>query len=114
MDKGRPLTLTAIFDRSLKGLITLDRVSTVAFLDVKVREPDYQLRNIAAGRSDLDRGGDRVAIVLDDKDYRQFQVAGGVQCLPPFALACRAVTNGHIHDLVAFKADNFILQLFNE
>ena len=64
-------------------------------------KPVSELRDRAARRVDLDRHRDGVAVVLDQEDDRQLEVAGGVERLPELALAGGAVAGGAEHDLVA-------------
>ena len=104
----------AIFDRSLKSRITLEHVRAVAFLDIQIGKSNNKFRNVAAGGSDLDRSGNRVAVILDQKNHRQFQICGGVQGFPPFSFAGRTVADRHINDLVAFETGNFLSQPINE
>src|ERR1043166_1912886 len=114
MDECRALSLAAVLDRAIERRIRLDRVRAVALLDKQIRETGDKLRYIAAGSADLDGDADRVAVVLDAKDDGQLEVAGGVECLPPLALARGAVANGHVDDLVAFETNDLVLQLPDE
>ena len=66
-------------------------------------KPGHQLRDRAAGRVDLDRHRDGVAVVLHQEDHRQLEVGGGVERLPELALAGGAVAGGAEHDLVAVR-----------
>ena len=53
-----------------------------------------ELRDVPPGGVHLDRHRDGVAVVLDQVDDRQLEVAGGVERLPELAFARRAVARG--------------------
>ena len=97
----RPLALTAVVVRLLHRLVGGERVAAIDFLDEEARERRDQLADRATCGVHLDRDRDRVAVVFDQEDHRQLQVAGGVQRLPELALAGGAVTGGDEDHLVA-------------
>src|SRR5713226_10714123 len=65
-----------------------------------MREVGHQLRNRAACRLYLDWDRDGVAVVLDEEQYWELQVAGGVERLPELSFAGRAVARRAVDDLV--------------
>jgi hypothetical protein len=99
--QGRPLPGAGVVHRLHHGVERGEHVAPVHFLDQEAGEPGEQFRYRAAGGIDLDRDGDRVAVVLDQEDHRELQVTGGVERLPELALAGRAVARGAEHHLVA-------------
>src|SRR4051812_37714993 len=91
--KRRAFAFPTVFDCTFERLITLEHVRAVAILYIQPGKALDQFRNIAARRSNLDRHRDRVAVVLDAEDDREFQVASGVESFPKFALAGRAIAD---------------------
>ena len=88
-----------------------ERVRAIDFGEVEVGEVRDQLGDVSAGSVDLDRGGDGVLVVLDDVDYREFGVAGGVERLPEFALAGGAFADRDVDDFVAVELDVFVVAI---
>ena len=77
-----------------------ERVAAVHLAHQQVRKAAHEPRDAAAGGLHLDRHRDRVAVVLDQVEHRQLQVAGRVQALPELALGGGAVAGRAVDDLV--------------
>ena len=101
MDERRPRALAAVFGRPHEHFIGGDRVTAVHFLDEQIGEIADELRHRAARRLHLDRHRDRVFVVLDEEQHRQLEIGRGVERLPEFALARRAVADRDVDQLVA-------------
>ena len=110
VNERRAFTSTAIFDGALHHRVRRERISAVNLLNVEIGETGDEFRDIAARGIHLDRSRDRVAVVFDDEDHRQFEIACGVQRFPPFAFARRAVADRHIDDLIAFEPGDLVLK----
>ena len=72
---------------------------------MEVGESADQTRNVAARGLHFDRHGNRVLVVLHAKNYWQAAVGGGVQRLPEFAFAGRAIAERNVSDFIALKLD---------
>ena len=57
---------------------------------------------------------DRVAVILQQKQYRQFQVARGIERFPKLAFAGRAVAQRDINNFVVTKVLDALLQLLDQ
>jgi hypothetical protein len=101
--EGGTLPLARVLDRLAHRIVALEHVAAVDLLDEEARKARDELGDAPAGGVHLDRDGDRVAVVLDEVDDGQFQVAGGVQRLPELALAGGAVAGGAEHHLVLLE-----------
>ncbi len=97
----RTLALPGIVVRLEHHVVGRERIATVDLLHEQVRKRAHQLGNRAAGSIDLDRHRDRVAIVLDEEDNRQLEIARRVQCFPEFPFTRRPVACGAKHHFVA-------------
>ena len=104
VNERRPLPLARVVDRALHRLMAGDEVAAVDFLDVEVGKRRYELGDAAARGVHLDRNRDRVAVVFDEIDDRQLEIARGVQRLPELAFARRAVAGRAEHDLILLES----------
>jgi hypothetical protein len=103
-----------MLDRALQRLKRLDGVCAVATLDEQVGEAFDETRDVAARGLHLDGDADGVAVVFDEEDDGEPQVARRVERLPVLALARRAVARGAVDDLVATDSDDLLPDLFGE
>ncbi len=108
VDERRAFALAAVLDGALQSLQRLDRVGAVAAFDKQVGEAFDQAGHVAARGLHLDGDADGVAVVFDEEDDGQLQVARRVQGLPELALARRAVAGRAVDDLVALEADDVL------
>src|SRR5205823_4680393 len=96
--------LARVVDSALERGVTLEKIATVGFFEVQSRKRRDELRNASARRVDLDGNRDRVAVVLDEVDDRQLEVARRVERFPKLALARGAVAGRAKHDFVLLIA----------
>ena len=103
VNERRPLALAGIVHRLLHRLVAGDEVAAVDLLYEEVRKRRDELGDAAAGGVDLDRYRDRVAVVLDQIDDGQLEVARVVQRLPELAFARGAVAGRAEDDFIVAK-----------
>src|SRR5579862_3265176 len=99
------MSLAAVFDGTLKGCVTGDRISAVHFFKMKIGKSGNQARDAAASRLNFHWNRDRVAVIFHAENYRQFSQSRGVHRFPELALASGAVTEGNISDFIIAEAD---------
>ena len=104
MDEGRPQALAAVLDRVPERVVGLEEVRAVDLRDEEVRVVAHELRDRTARRVDLDRHGDRVAVVLDEKQDGQLQVARRGKRFPELAFGRLPVSPGDVGHLVRLEA----------
>ncbi len=109
MDKRRPVARAAVIRGALHGSVGDDRVGAVDLLEMEIREPGYQPRNVAAGSLHFDGHGNRVFVVLHAENHGQSPVGSRIQRLPEFAFAGRPVAERDVGDLIALELN--ILEL---
>ena len=100
VDQRRPAPLAAVGRGARQRRVASDRVAAVDLLEVEVRVARDEPGDVRARRLHLDRDRDRVAVVLDQVQDRQAEVARGVERFPELALAGRALAEGDVGDLV--------------
>ena len=96
-----------LLDRGVRG----QEIGAVDALDEQVRERGHQFRDVAARGLHFHGHRDRVAVVLDDDDYREPAKAGVVQRLPELTLARGAVSERQVGDLVLLEGFFAILDV---
>src|ERR687887_399666 len=101
MNERRPLPSSGVCDRTHKGRIRRNRIGTVDFLEMEIRETRDETRNISAGGLNFYRYRDCVLVVFHYEDQRQLEIGGGVHRLPELAFAGRALAEGDIGHLIA-------------
>ena len=84
--EGRSQSRAAVRHSGLKFTQADHRIGAVKLGKVEAGEIVYQLGDISSRRAYLDRGADRVAIVLNQENDRQLAVGGSVERLPELAL----------------------------
>src|SRR5436190_6959809 len=75
-----------------------EQIASVYFFQVKSRKRSNEFGDASAGRVDFDWNRDGVAVVLDEIDNRELEIARRVERLPELAfarsaVACRAEDN---------------------
>ena len=103
VDEGGALPAPAVLDGVAQRVVGLEEVAAVDLGQEQVREAAHQLRDRSAGGVDLDRHGDRVAVVLDEEEDGQLQVAGGIEGFPELAFRGLAFAGRHENDLVLLE-----------
>src|SRR5256714_13611400 len=103
MYKCRPLSLSRIIDCALHRVVARKEVAAVNLLDEEIGERAYQLGDAAAGGVDLDRDRNRVAVVFDEINCRQLEIAGSVEGLPKLPFARLTFTSGDQYDLILLE-----------
>src|SRR4029078_9117839 len=91
MDERRTFALAGVGYRPLHRLVAGEQIAAVHFLDVQVGEECAELADAAAGWFHLDGYRDGVAVVLDEVNDRQLEIAGVVERPPELAFARRAI-----------------------
>ena len=101
-----PLRRAAVRGRARAWRVGLRAKSVPShFRDVEAGERRARAsRWTPPARLDFDRHRDRVAVVLDQEEDRQLQVAGRVQRFPELAFARRALAERDVDDLVRLQA----------
>src|SRR5262249_9452726 len=77
-----------------------ERIGAIATLTIQIRKAGNQFRNVAACSLDFEGDTDGVTIVFHEKNYRQPQVACGIERFPKFTFARGAVTERDKYDFV--------------
>src|SRR5262245_3813125 len=103
MDQRRTFTRTHVRDGSAHGLVTRQVIGAVAPVDLKSREMLDDAREVTAWRLHFNRCGDRVAVVFDEVEHREYPRARGVERFPELAFAGRSLADGDEGDLVALE-----------
>ena len=85
-------------DRFLHRQARGDRIAAVDLVDAQIGDRAHDGGDAAAGGLCLDRDGDGVLVVGDQKEHRRAAQAGGVHRLPELSLARRAVSAGDVDD----------------
>src|SRR5437764_3628885 len=98
------LSLPGVVDGALEHVVAGEEITPVDFLDVEVREGANQLRDTSTGSVDLDRHRDGVAVVFDEVDGGQLEIARGIQRFPKLSFAGLAFARGDENDLVRLEA----------
>src|SRR5437867_3911554 len=96
VDEARAFPRPAPGRRPGKGGVARDRIAPIDLLEVEVRERRDEPRDAPSRRQDLDGNGDRVAVVFDEVEHGELQIAGGVERLPELSLARRPVAEGDV------------------
>ena len=91
MNKCGSLAFAHIFDRFFANAVAFNRIRSIAFRDMQTGKSRHQLRNASARGLHFNRHGNRVAVVFDQIQNRQFLCARDVQRFPKFSFARRAV-----------------------
>ena len=104
VQKRRTSPLPNMLDRFAGRLVGLQEIRTVALERQQVWEVLHQRRDAAARRLDVHGDRDRVAVVLDHKEYRERARTSAVQRFPEFAFARRAVADRNVHRFVRVEA----------
>src|SRR5262245_11862283 len=103
MDQRRPFARTHVCDGLAHRLVARDVIGAVAAVDLKSREMLDDARQVAAWRLHFNRSGDRVAVVFDEVENREYARARGVERYPELALAGRSLADGDERHLVALE-----------
>jgi hypothetical protein len=100
----RALAAAHVVGRLLHHRVAREQIAPVDFENQQIGESGHELRDAAAGGVDLDRDGDRVAVVLDQIDDRELEIARRVERLPELAFTRRAVAGRDDHHLVVLES----------
>ncbi len=103
VDERRAHARAAVLRRVAQRVVGLEKVGPVGLGDEEVRERAHELRDRAAGRVDLDRNRDRVAVVLDEEEDRQLEIARRRERFPELPLRGLAFAARDVDDLVAVE-----------
>src|SRR5436190_3609836 len=107
----RALSLARVFDGLSHHIMAGDQVATVDLLHEQIGESAHELRDRSAGGVHFDRNRDRVAVVLDEINDGELQVARRVEALPKLPFARLPFAGRAQHDLVFLKALRYSEQL---
>ena len=97
----RPFALAHVLGRPEHHVVGSHGIAAVHLLDQQAGEVADEPRDGPARRLNLDRHRDRVAVVLNEEEDGELQIAGGVERLPELSLTGRAVARRNVHELVA-------------
>src|ERR1043166_2543425 len=112
-ERGSPV-LTTVVDSAPHDRERFERICTVATLAIQIRKAGNQFRNVAACGLDFNGHTDGVAIVFDEKNYRQPQVAGGIERFPKLTFTGSAVSKRDEDDFVVPEILDSLFQFLNE
>ena len=102
--KCRPMPGAAMLRGRLECAQARLGIGSVNLGKMEVGKIRHQPRNVAARRVHLDRHADRIAIVLDHEDHRQFLVRRRVQRLPEFPLRRGSFAHAGQHHFIAMES----------
>ncbi len=105
VNKGRPVTRTAVLCRSLECTQARHGIGAVHLVKVEIREIRNQPRNVSARCIHLNRDADRIAVVFDHENDRQLAIRGRVQRLPELTLRSRALAYRGENHFIAVEGD---------
>jgi hypothetical protein len=100
VDEGRALSLAAVGEGPLQGVVGGEEVAAVDLGEEEAGVPADDLGDRAAGRVHLDRGRDRELVVLDEEEDGEPARRGGVESLPELPFGGRPVADRDDGDLV--------------
>ena len=100
----RSLSLARILDRLPHYVVAGNQVGPVDLLDEEIRESAYQLRDRSTGGVDFHRHRDGVAVVLDEKDDGEPEIARRVEALPELPFARLPFTRRAEHDFILMES----------
>src|SRR6184192_2910390 len=100
MDERRSLSLACVLDRLTHRVVTGDQIASVDLLHKQIRESAHELRDRSAGRIDLHRDGNGVAVVLDEKNNGELEIARCIEALPELPFARLTFTGRAEHDFI--------------
>ncbi len=104
VNQRRPASFAAIIYGFLTNCVTRNRIGAVDFRNVQARKALYQFRNTSARCLHFHRNRNRVSVIFNEVQQRQFVRARRVQRFPEFAFARSSITRGDIN--------NFICRMF--
>ncbi len=111
MDQRRSFARPAVLHGALHRGVAGDGIGPVAFFNEEIRKVPQQLGYAAARSLDFDRNRDRVPVVFNQEDDRQFFIAGSVHGFPELAFAGGTVTGRAVDDFVAVEGHVFKLAI---
>ena len=104
VNERRTLPRAAVLRRVAQRVVGLEEVAPVDLGEEEVRKAAQELRDRAARRVDLDGDRDRVAVVLDQEEDGELQVAGRGEGFPELALGGLPLPARDDDDLVGVEA----------
>src|SRR6266496_5541565 len=90
------------------------QVSSITLCDVEIGKILHQARKITTGSLHLHGHADRITVVLQQKQHRQFEIAGSIKRFPEFSFATSAIAERNVHHLILVKVADAMFELFNE
>src|SRR5438876_7383373 len=103
MNEGRALASAAIRYCSPHYSQRVARAGAVASLQVKIGKVFDQPGNIAAGSLHLDGHADRVAVIFQQEEHRELEIAGRVESFPKLTFAGRSISKRNVDHFVFLK-----------
>ena len=104
VNERRPLAGADVRGRFAHGAETAEEIRAVDRFDMQPWKRADEARDVATGGLEFHGDGNRVAVVLDQKQHRQVPQAGGVHSFPELAAARRTLAERDVHDFVGLEA----------